>query len=166
MAIAMGQAHPSAVAHVVVKRPYACCGDRYLCPMPPELQERGVTEAAWEEFAREAEAIMRKNDICDRYHCCLPCLPMVLCWVVMTVIEETGVLEVMTGVEDGLLEPMVLAGLEVVVALLAFAVIFFLCVRLRAVGKAMHHDLDDLSQRVLSLVERFGIEPFPDFSAK
>jgi hypothetical protein len=112
--------------------------------MPPELQERGVTEAAWEEFAREAEAIMRKNDICDRYHCCLPCLPIVLCWFVYIAIEESAVKT------DSAENADILAGVEGVVALLAFAVIFFLCVRLRAVGKAMHHDLDGLSQRVLS----------------
>jgi hypothetical protein len=72
-------------------------------------------------------------------------LPFFLVFFVMIVVEESA-----ASAKNGSDVSTILAVGEVVIGFLFFAVTFFLCFRLRAVGKAMHHDLEGLSQRFLS----------------
>jgi hypothetical protein len=117
--------------------------------MPRALQQYGVTEEEWEQFAHEAEESMRENDMnCHftcRQYCFLPILPPVLWCFVIGLLEEY---KVQTGSDISI--DHIIAVSNVIMVPYVLAVFFFFCGRLCALGKALHHDIDEISQRVFA----------------
>jgi hypothetical protein len=123
-------------------------GDRSVGSMPLALQEHGVTEEEWAQFAQEAEETMRFHGDqfhCDRYQCLWSLLPPFLWFFAIGALEE-WIVETKSDIS---IDYAILAGKIILVLYFLAVFIHYVC-RQGTLEKAMEHDIDELSQRIFS----------------
>ena len=128
--------------------------EQYREPVPSALEDHGVTEDEWEQFADEASQIIRDHgclqyscDSCERSLCCLMVVPVLWTFAIGLLLE----LKVEIGSHFNVnVDWIVAKGTAFMIPLFIVSSVLTCCYRGSRIGKAMQHDVDELVQRVFT----------------